>query len=92
MKTNLNELRELYNQSEVKFLIDKIVKDNRFLVNRENKCNKIGLDISYVCMGSGGIGQTKINKATGLFCVQIGYGSGRYNFALVVLIPKDRML
>jgi hypothetical protein len=64
--------------------IIKIVKSHRLIKERIKVARDNGYDVIYRSMGSGGVLQQK--EGRGCTYIQIGYGSGRYNFAPVVKI------
>lgn len=67
--------------------INKIVAANRLHKDREKALNAAGFQTEMAYMGSGGVGQIKDYSRLGITRVQVGYGYGKGNRALVVVIP-----
>lgn len=64
--------------------IKEVIKNNRLIADRENKLKEMGYTIETRAMGTGGVGQVEKLKSESR--MQIGYGSGRYNYAKVVIM------
>lgn len=65
--------------------IETIVKSNRRVGDRVKALKNLGFNVQEMPMGSGGVLQEKIMR-NGKKRIQIGYGHGRYNYALAVTI------
>lgn len=79
MKTK--NFKEQYNE------IKNVVKSNRFVADRAGKLAELGYEVQELAMGAGGVLQIK-EMRDGTIRVQIGYGHGRYNYAMCVVIDK----
>ena len=68
-------------------LIEKSIKENRLVNDRCDYINeKLGTGTCYEkAMGSGGVGQIKVLE-NGKIIIQIGYGVGKWNYAMVAEI------
>ena len=80
MKTK--NFKEQYNE------IKSVVENNRLVEDRVNKLTELGYDVQELPMGSGGVLQVKEIK-DGTIRVQVGYGHGRYNYAMCVVLDKS---
>jgi len=67
--------------------IKNVVKSSRLVDDKVNKLTELGYDVQELPMGSGGVLQVK-EMRDGTIRVQIGYGHGRYNYAMCVVINK----
>ncbi len=67
--------------------IKSVVESNRFVADRAGKLAELGYSTQELPMGSGGVLQVK-EMRDGTVRVQIGYGHGRYNYAMCVVIDK----
>lgn len=67
--------------------IKSVVENNHFVDDRVSKLTEMGYDTQELPMGSGGLMQVK-EMRDGTIRVQIGYGHGRYNYAMCVVIDK----
>jgi hypothetical protein len=72
-------------KSKIIMEIRKVVKENRLIVNRVKNLLDMGFTVERVRMGSGGVMQVK-EMANETTRVQIGYGVGKYNYAMAVII------
>jgi len=63
--------------------VKKIIAKHRLIADRENELRKKGFNVAKKPMGSGGTGQIKTLKSE--IRMQIGYGSGRHNYAKCVI-------
>lgn len=65
--------------------ISDIIYSERFVINRKLELDRHDIRSDELPMGPGGVGQIKVMK-DGSIRIQIGYGHGRYNYALVAII------
>lgn len=72
-----------------------VIEEFYFVKQREEEAiclleqEKINAEIGTYPMGSGGVGKVKIMK-DGSARIQIGYGTGRYNYALCIVINNNK--
>jgi hypothetical protein len=64
--------------------ISEVVKNNRLVSDRVAKLRSLGFNVEEKPMGSGGVLQVK--KLSSETRVQIGYGHGRNNYAMAVVL------
>jgi hypothetical protein len=64
--------------------IEKIVKSNRLIDDRQDKLIKAGYQIAERSMGPGGV--MNIKKVKNEVRVQIGYGHSKNNYAMCVIL------
>ena len=67
--------------------IKSVVVNNRLIKDRVSKLTELGYDVQELPMGSGGVLQVK-EMANGDVRIQIGYGHGRSNYAMCVVLDK----
>lgn len=65
--------------------IKSVIESNHFVSDRVDELSRRGIETSTAPMGSGGRGQIK-EMSSGKMRVQIGYGTGKHNYACVALI------
>lgn len=65
--------------------IKKAIRENRLVCNRCADLSSEGIETKKAPMGSGGVGQIKI-MATGEIRIQIGYATGKHNYAQVAVL------
>lgn len=65
--------------------IENIVKSERLISTRIAKLEAAGFHVEELPMGSGGVLQRR-NMRDGTARIQIGYGHGRNNYAMVVIM------
>ena len=65
--------------------IKKVVKTTRLVSDRINQLQDLGFNVHELPMGPGGVLQQKKMK-DGSVRVQIGYGHGKYNYAMTVIL------
>jgi len=65
--------------------IQKVVSANRLISDRIKNLLEMGLTVERVRMGSGGVMQVK-EMSNGSKRIQIGYGVGKYNYAMAVIV------
>jgi hypothetical protein len=65
--------------------IYKVIKENRFIWQREDALVKLGYNVEECRMGSGGVGQ--VRRVGDVVRVQIGYGHSKNNYAKAVILP-----
>ena len=63
--------------------VKKIIAKHRLVADRENELRKKGFKVAEKPMGPGGTGQIKTLKSE--IRMQIGHGSGKYNYAKCVI-------
>lgn len=68
----------------------KIISDNRLIKDRIKALEYSEWNVDIFPMGSGGVGQVKEMSET--IRVQIGYGTGKHNYAYAVEIPKSEII
>ena len=71
------------NQKEQIKTIETIVNTNHFVCDRVSKLRKLGFEVKQLPMGCGGVLQKK-KMNNGELRIQIGYGHGRYNYAMTL--------
>lgn len=64
--------------------ITEVVKSNRLVSSRVAKLRELGFNVEEKPMGSGGVLQVK--KLVSETRIQIGYGHGRNNYAMTVVL------
>ena len=69
-------------------VIEKVI-DARLVSDRCSIAKDYELNVEELPMGSGGVGQFKV-MADGTLRVQIGYGKGKYNYAMCVVVQPDQ--
>ena len=67
--------------------IKNVVESSRLVDDRVNKLTELGYDTQEFPMGSGGVLQIR-GMRDGTVRVQVGYGRGRYNYAMCVVLDK----
>ena len=67
--------------------IKSVVESNRLVEDRVSKLTELGYNTEELPMGSGGVLQVKI-MADGDVRIQIGYGKGKHNYAMCVVLDK----
>lgn len=71
----------------IKEKIDIIIAQNRLIDDRVSAIEKtFGKICGEYAMGSGGVGQVKYFPRLNETRIQIGYGHGKYNFAMCVVL------
>lgn len=75
----------LENQRKVE-LIEKAIRENRLVSDRESELHRAGIAYDTFPMGSGGVGQIK--EMSDHYRIQIGYGVGKHNYATAAIIKK----
>ena len=70
-------------QKQIK-AIRSAIDSHDFVEQRIDVLNHIGIEVEKAPMGSGGVGQIK-EMANGKIRVQIGYGTGKHNYAMVAV-------
>lgn len=66
--------------------IEKIIRENRLVSDRESQLHRAGIAYDTFPMGSGGVGQIK--EMSDHYRVQVGYGVGKHNYATAAIIKK----
>ena len=80
-----NNDQKFVNKTKELEIIENIVKTNRLVFNRTSKLQALGFEVQELPMGSGGVLQKK-KMASGQIRVQIGYGHGKHNYAMTVIL------
>jgi len=66
--------------------INKVVNKHRLVDDRVDELESKGFQVAKKPMGSGGVGQIKETKSEIRY--QIGYGTGKHNYAYAVIFKK----